>query len=490
MVILLPKKPDYDINRVFPNEVLQESYEIILDEAFNSTRKQVCGITIDGESSKDLDDAIDFTKLQSGYQLDVSIADPSSLIHMTSQIDKEALKRVVSLYRNTFSNPMLPSLLSEDLITLKEHSKRPSITVRSFFGPSLELINYEIFPSCVELRKRLTYSTCTQILGNLTDQNLLNAEYGFNVNDFIFNIGHLAAHLKSNRVSKSYTIENLTAEEIVSEIMIYTNHLVSNYMINNKIAGLYRSHGFKSCDANERAEYSNTNYGHLGLNLESYTHFTSPLRRYPDLAIGRILNSHFQEKPIPYQESDLQEMCEYFNQSFMDTIDEDLEEEFDVNFEIGVINNADLNFLEQVTCIYNLSLIQENKLMDLLEKNLISAKILAQIILDDSKVTNGWIRFKTALKLKIKSQPGIALSILLEACNLHLVNIQKIDFEIYPVETGYHSRILLMLNGTYYGNPNGVVASNLKRAKALSAKFCLFGLLNKKLNPTEFNWQF
>ena len=92
MAILLPKKPDYDINRIFPNRVLQESYEIILDEAFKQTRKLVNGITIDGETSKDLDDAIDFTKVQNGYKLDVSIADPSSIIQMSSEIDREALK--------------------------------------------------------------------------------------------------------------------------------------------------------------------------------------------------------------------------------------------------------------------------------------------------------------------------------------------------------------------------------------------------------------
>ena len=132
MAILLPKKPDYDINRIFPNRVLQESYEIILDEAFKDTRKLVNGITIDGETSKDLDDAIDFTKIQNGYKLDVSIADPSSIIQMSSEIDREALKRVFSLYRNTFNNPMLPSLISEDLMTLKENSQRPSITIEVF----------------------------------------------------------------------------------------------------------------------------------------------------------------------------------------------------------------------------------------------------------------------------------------------------------------------------------------------------------------------
>ena len=102
MPILLPKKPDYDINRIFPEGVLKESYEIILDEALNQTRKHVTGITIDGETSKDLDDAIDFTKLGFGYKLDVSIADPSSVIHMSSEIDKEALKRVFTLSTNFF----------------------------------------------------------------------------------------------------------------------------------------------------------------------------------------------------------------------------------------------------------------------------------------------------------------------------------------------------------------------------------------------------
>lgn len=490
MAILLPKKPDYDINRIFPNQVLKESYEIMLDEAFNQTRTLVYGVTIDGETSKDLDDAINFTKSDFGYQLDVSIADPSSVIHMSSEIDKEALKRVFSLYRNTFNNPMLPSLLSEDLITLKEKTKRPSLTVRSFFDENLSLVNYDVFQSCVQLTKRLTYSTCTQILANLVDKEALNTEYGFNVNDFVFNIGNLAANLKSRRIGRSYLIDSLSAEEIISEIMVYTNHLVSNYIISNKIPGLYRSHGFKSMNSNEKAEYSNTNFGHLGLSLDSYTHFTSPLRRYPDLVVGRILNSHFQEKEIPYKESDLQEMCDYFNQSALDTIDESLDDDFDLNVDLEIFESSDKSFLNECVSIYNLSSYQENKLVELLEKNLIPTKVLTQILFDDNKVTNGWIRFKSLVKDKINIQPGMALSILLEACNRHLANIEKVDFEIFPVESGYHSRILLTINKNLYGNPNGVIAATVKRAKALSAKFCLFALLNKNLNQTEFNWQF
>jgi len=490
MAILLPKKPDYDINRIFPNRVLQESYEIILDEAFKQTRKLVNGITIDGETSKDLDDAIDFTKIQNGYRLDVSIADPSSIIQMSSEIDREALKRVFSLYRNTFNNPMLPSLISEDLMTLKENSQRPSITVRSFFDSNLTLLNFDIFQSCVQLKKRLTYSTCTQILGSLIDKQILNSEYGFDVSNFLFDIANLSANLKSKRVGKTYAIESLSAEEIVSEIMVFTNHLVSNYIISNKLPGLYRSHGFKSMNNNERAEYSNTNFGHLGLSLESYTHFTSPLRRYPDLAIGRILNSHFEERQLPYTESDLQEMCDYFNQSALDTIDEACDEEFDIIEESEPENLSDRNFLEDAVYIYNLSLLQETRLMNLLEKNLIPNKFFTKILFDDNKVTNGWIRFKNSVKDKINTQPGLALGILLEGCNLHLANIAKVDFEIFPVENGYHSRILLTINGKYYGNPNGVVAATVKRAKALSAKFCLFALLNKSLNETQFNWQF
>jgi len=121
---------------------------------------------------------------------------------------------------------------------------------------------------------------------------------------------------------------------------------------------------------------------------------------------------------------------------------------------------------------------------------LVPNKFFTKILFDDNKVTNGWIRFKNSVKDKINTQPGLALGILLEGCNLHLANIAKVDFEIFPVENGYHSRILLTINGKYYGNPNGVVAATVKRAKALSAKFCLFALLNKSLNETQFNWQF
>ncbi|MBT5346327.1 RNB domain-containing ribonuclease [bacterium] len=490
MAILLPKKPDYDINRTFPEDVLKESYEIILDEAFNQTRMQVSGVTIDGETSKDLDDAIDFTKFKSGYKLDISIADPSSIIHMSSQIDNEALKRVFTLYRNTYNNPMIPSLLSEDLITLKEKSKRPCITVRSFFDSEFTIVNYEIFQSCIDLKKRLTYSTCTQVLNKDIDLKILNKEYGFKVDKFLINIGNLAASLKSQRIGKKYSIQSLSSEEIVSELMVLTNHLVSNYMISNKIPGLFRSHGFKSSCPNERAEYSNYNFGHLGLSLDSYTHFTSPLRRYPDLAIGRILHSHFDEKSFPYLESELKEMCEYFNQAEIDTIDESLGDDFELDVDSNITDISDKDFLEDSLYIFNLSIIHENKILDLLDRNLINAKIITNILLDERKLTKGWLRVKSAIKEKIDSLPNLALNILLEACNNHLLKIAKIDFEIFPIDSYTHSRILLTIDGKYYSNTNGVVANSSKRAKALSAKLCLFGLIEKKLIETEFNYHY
>ena len=314
-------------------------------------------VTIDGDDSKDFDDAVSIKKLKNGkFELGVHIADVSHYVTEGSALDAEAYNRGTSVYLVDTVVPMLPEKLSNDLCSLVPHKPRLTLSCVMKIDGQGNVEDYKIFEAAIKSCARLTYGKVSQVLeGNMCARN----EYG----DFIEmfeNMRELALILRDKRMRRGAIdfdfpepyfeldengrVVDVRARElsisnkIIEEFMLAANETVAKHCRKFEIPSVYRvhedpdpekiqklvnlvrifGHKLKSGDkvspkamqsllfrvdgtnaqtvlstamlrAMMKARYCEENLGHFGLAADFYCHFTSPIRRYPDLIVHRIL---------------------------------------------------------------------------------------------------------------------------------------------------------------------------------------------------------
>lgn len=327
-----------------------------------SDRKEVIGLTIDPMHSKDLDDAIHLEKVSGGWKIYVSIADPAFGIPIGSKLDYEAGLKAFTRYFPSHNDPMLPKSISEDSFSLWDGKERPVITVSMFLSEDLEIMNPKIERMRLKSRYKLSYEDVNKILFDNSHEL-----YIF-MNECHELAQALLARRRRNGALAIYDINSgwMTNEDgvlvkiaskseyyshiIIQEFMIMANELVANFCARKDIPILFRNHSAKTIApgrediikeiyetiANpnlfpveklqqkmnlvlERAVYAPIIKGHYGLNLAAYTHFTSPLRRYPDLVNHRIIIATLEGESLPYSIEDLKKIAEHCT-----SVDQDL----------------------------------------------------------------------------------------------------------------------------------------------------------------------
>ncbi|WP_036223410.1 ribonuclease R [Mesoaciditoga lauensis] len=361
----------------FPSSVLKEVRKLpkkILAkdlEGRKDLRKKHI-FTIDGEDSKDFDDAVSIDMLPNGnYLLGVHIADVSHYVKEGSAIDKEAFKRGTSVYLLSTVIPMLPFELSNDLCSLVEGEDRLAVSVEMEIDEYGRVVKKDFFKSVIRSVKRLTYGKVTKLLEDPDDK--LRKEIGF-LEEELKTMARLAHTLKTSRLGRGAMefesndvkvilddngeVEDIVlrkqtvSEAMIEEFMIMANEAVAEIFDIRQIPFIYRVHSRPDPEALEKlseylkalglnfkitedvqpillqrileqirghplesiiqrllvrsmkkAVYSETNVGHFGLASLNYTHFTSPIRRYPDLVVHRLLkayidNGSFKKKQI------------------------------------------------------------------------------------------------------------------------------------------------------------------------------------------------
>lgn len=307
-------------------------------------------VTIDPDTAKDFDDALSLTIDNKGhFHLGVHIADVSHYVGIDSALDKEALQRANSTYLPGKCVPMIPESLSNGLCSLKPNVIRLSASVMMQFDPSGNLLDYQIQKSFIESDKRFTYkealevlekkqkSPFLELLENLKKLALLLKEKRRERGSIDFALPEGFIHLdKDGNPTHIERIEYDITHQMVEEFMLKANEVVATHLHHQIGKAIFRIHeepdienfenlfdlasrlGFslsKNPDIkdvksifdqakNSRflpilsiqfirslklAMYSPDNVGHFGLSLEYYCHFTSPIRRYSDLVIHRLL---------------------------------------------------------------------------------------------------------------------------------------------------------------------------------------------------------
>ena len=363
-VDVLSKILKHNVDPLFPPEVLDAANSIAdvseddLVDRIDLTEEKI--ITIDGDDSKDFDDAVIVKKLDNGnYHLGVHIADVSHYVTQDSILDKEAYNRGTSIYMPGRVIPMLPERLSNGICSLVPHERRLTISCDIELSPAGKVVNYEIYPSVIRSYQRMTYSKINKIF--MGDVEL--AEEYVDLVEMFYDMRNLAKVLKKKReksgsihfeneesyiiIGEDGKVEDIkprdrgVSENIIEEFMLKANQVVAEHIYWLNLPFIYRTHdrpkeeklerllrmanalGLKVKARSEishhelqkllhaveghdsekginllvlrsmqKAIYSEMSLGHYGLNFEFYTHFTSPIRRYPDLIVHRLLREY------------------------------------------------------------------------------------------------------------------------------------------------------------------------------------------------------
>ena len=262
--------------------------------------------TIDSETSKDMDDAIEVRKEEYGYRLAVHIADVSSYVQPGSPLDRLVYERGTSFYFPGLTIPMLPEILSNDLCSLNPGARRNTMSLILKIDHSGSIIDMNLSKGIILSRVKGIYSEINQILGGFATESL-KAKYHEVISEIpvmveLYNILHEAT-IKRGAVLENYEqayvmlsehdidllpVDRGLAEKMVEEFMITANTAVSQYMIEHNLPAIFRVQKAESV----MASYQPVLEQHASLKLESYTHFTSPIRRLCDTKIHQIISMY------------------------------------------------------------------------------------------------------------------------------------------------------------------------------------------------------
>lgn len=327
-------------------------------------------ITIDDENSKDFDDAIYCSKEKNGnWKLYVSIADVSFFIRPNSQIDKEAEKRGRSIYFADLVIPMLPENISNNICSLQPNKVRHCLTCEMQITQDGTIKKFEFYPSVIKSSERFTYTRINQFLsGNITLSGLCNSLI-LNLQAVSDSL-HKVRTLQNNNLEISnrehnyildekgniidLKIKNITpAHKIVEECMVAANISAAKFIYESNCDFIYRVQQLPNSEkianvnkalqhiglsignnkndfslflkkikgnpneialeklllrAMTRASYSQEKQEHYLLGISEYTHFTSPIRRYSDLVVHRIIKYCIKQNAINNYENQLEQI--------------------------------------------------------------------------------------------------------------------------------------------------------------------------------------
>jgi ribonuclease R len=346
----------------FPKDVSREARLLFEKENIADRRKDLRTlptVTIDGERAKDFDDAVSIRLTDIGFTLYVHIADVGFYVDWDSPVDLEARKRGTSVYFPDRVIPMLPRELSENLASLIPKEDRRTMTVEMEFDRYGKRFGAKFYPSLIRSDERLTYTSVKKIVvdgdpkergryDGIVKELELMAELAGIMRQRRLERGSLDFDLPEpevlldmqGRPEAIIRAERNFAHMLIEEFMIAANEAVAEHLEKAGMPCIYRVHerpdplklseimksikdvykrkaedipellraakgspeeeiiNYIILRALKQARYSTINAGHFGLASICYAHFTSPIRRYPDLIVHRMLKESLNKKRI------------------------------------------------------------------------------------------------------------------------------------------------------------------------------------------------
>lgn len=383
----------------FPDEVLEEANNLpeeVLESDLTGRKdfRDEIIFTIDGDDTKDIDDAISIKKMDNGnYELGVHIADVSYYVKPGSKLYDEAYERGTSVYLVDRVIPMLPHKLSNGICSLNPNVDRLAISCVMEIDDKGKVVNHNIYESVIRSRIQMTYKKVNMWLedkkiaegyeeyvdklslmkelsdilrksrerrgaidfdtdeakiiadetGKPIDVILRDRKAGeMMIEDFMIAANEtVASHIFWMNLPFVYRVHGTPKEEKINEFLSFVSSL--GYKMTGKVNIKYPSSIQNVLDqlkdkkeykilsslmlrAMQKAVYQTENIGHFGIASKIYTHFTSPIRRFPDTTVHRLLRTYLFEnnesnKTIEYFKEYLPILAEHASLKEKDSIE-------------------------------------------------------------------------------------------------------------------------------------------------------------------------
>jgi len=322
----------FDIPTAFSEEALQESEKLSKVELGAEHREDLRNLdvfTIDGPLTRDFDDALSCEVEDETIKIGVHIADVASVLMPGSRLDEEASQRGSSVYLPCQQIPMLPPVLSQEVLSLKEGCDRPALSLLTRLNRDGNILDFCFVPSLVRVKRRYTYDEVNaQHIQEEPFQLMLQLSRALRQKRvesgaLLLTLPELAI---SFSVDGSISVERIDQDTpsrvLVAEFMILYNLLAGRFARGQKIPLLFRSQEGPS----ERLSAEGLDYVyyvfkqrrkltpltidtepkvHSGLGLDVYTQASSPIRRYFDLLVQRQLRGFLLFGTPTYSQEEL-----------------------------------------------------------------------------------------------------------------------------------------------------------------------------------------
>ena len=309
-------------------------------------------VTIDGKDAKDFDDAVFAEKNKKGnFNLYVAIADVSHYVKVGSYIDQEARKRGTSIYFTNQVLPMLPEEISNELCSLNPDERKVCLVCKAEIDKNGTLMEAVFFEGIIESKERLTYEETNKFFEKKEyPEHLANSLRSLKEIYDLLKVKKISRYaleliipdyipkIQNGKIEKFVKTKRNTAHKVIEECMLLANISAAKILSKSKLPSIYRIHpkpdilsinqlqafvrsrsinikirpeglveDFSNlielvADRKDReaihmqilqslnlAIYSAKLSEHFALSYSAYTHFTSPIRRYPDLMVHRAI---------------------------------------------------------------------------------------------------------------------------------------------------------------------------------------------------------
>ncbi len=318
--------------------------------------------------------SIDFLN-NGNYKLGIHIADVSHYVDLNSALYAEALNRATSVYFVGKVIPMLPERLSNNICSLVPNKDRLTYSVMVEITPRGKLVDYSIVKTIINSKRRFTYDEAQEIIetgkGDYSNEILkLNAiaktfkKKRLRKGSINFITSEVKFELDENGIPVGVNIKKIKeSNNLIEELMLLANQIVAAHINKNKdeadnpflfrihdtpdkdkideFSGFVKTLGYQSTAdftnpkvlqklleevqgteeealVNEiairsmaKAIYSTNNIGHYGLGFNFYTHFTSPIRRFPDLIVHKLIFNYVEKKESLLKANELADICDH-----------------------------------------------------------------------------------------------------------------------------------------------------------------------------------